>query len=234
MCARRTDESLRASAPDRRTFSLECADGLVRAIRGYLGSLGPRAHRAPPVEDARLLVNLVAAPDTRLPLDPFAGAGGVVIARKLAASLPSASTSTQPCASDSRNSPTGTLLVMRHPCRLAPRPSIWWQPKHPTMTSALAVLLASIDEIARVLRAGGCAAFLLASEQAAEVQKAGAGTGLVQENESTANRKSVSATCQCWSRPRSLRHSLNKRAALVEFEELRSSTWATPDVCRCW
>ena len=196
------DESVRASAPDRRTFLLECADGLVRAIRGYRGSRGALAHRALPVEDARLLVNLVAAPDTRLLLDPFAGAGGVIIAAK-ARGFTTVSLDLDPAlrfglAQFSNWHIVGDASSL--PLASASIDMVASEP--PYDASALGVLLASIREIARVLRPGGRAAFLLASEQAAEVRHAGTDSGLVLEIESPVNRKSVSTRCQCWSRPR--------------------------------
>jgi hypothetical protein len=195
------DESVRASAPDRRTFLLECADGLVRAIQGYRGSRGPLAHRALPVEDARLLVNLVAAPDTRLLLDPFAGAGGVIIAAK-ARGFTTVSLDLDPALRFGLAQFSDWHIVGDASSLPLASASIDMAASEPPYdASALGVLLASIHEIARVLRPGGRAAFLLASEQAAEVRQAGTDTGLVLEIESPVNRKGVSATCQCWSRP---------------------------------
>ena len=66
-------------APDRREFLFETSDREVRAIRGYRGSPGSLTRRALPVPDARLLVNLVARGSPGVLLDPFAGAGGIVI-----------------------------------------------------------------------------------------------------------------------------------------------------------
>jgi len=79
-----SDDRLRESAPDHRTFLLEGADGVIRPVVGYRGSPGPLEHRALPVVDARFLVNLVWQPRGGIPLDPFAGAGGIVIEAKLA------------------------------------------------------------------------------------------------------------------------------------------------------
>ena len=71
-------EEARARAPDRRAFALETAAG-VREIRGYRGSSGPLSHRGLPTYDARMLVNVASAGEGGTLLDPFAGAGGVVI-----------------------------------------------------------------------------------------------------------------------------------------------------------
>lgn len=71
--------SLRERAPDRRTFLFESGSGEIRAVRGYRGSSAPLSRRGLPVYDAKLLVNLVFHPRLGILLDPFAGAGGVVI-----------------------------------------------------------------------------------------------------------------------------------------------------------
>ena len=69
----------REGAPDRRLFLYETGAGQLRPVRGYRGSRAPLTHRALPVSDARLLVNLVHQARPGLLLDPFAGAGGIVL-----------------------------------------------------------------------------------------------------------------------------------------------------------
>src|SRR5262249_17952070 len=73
-------DQLRRRAPDQRTFVLGSAEK-TRVVRGYRGSSAPLERRGLPVIDARLLANLAARgrPGSRL-LDPFAGAGGIVLA----------------------------------------------------------------------------------------------------------------------------------------------------------
>ncbi|MCI0353170.1 MAG: RsmD family RNA methyltransferase, partial [Acidobacteriales bacterium] len=70
---------LRDRAPDRRLFALEAKDGQTRLIRGYRGDDGSLSRRALPVCDARLLINLVHTEEGATFLDPFAGAGGIVL-----------------------------------------------------------------------------------------------------------------------------------------------------------
>jgi SAM-dependent methyltransferase len=72
-------EAIREGAPDRRTFLLETSGGEVRPVTGYRGDGGVLSRRGLAVADARVLVNLVAAPAGGLFLDPFAGVGGLVI-----------------------------------------------------------------------------------------------------------------------------------------------------------
>ena len=81
-------ECFRNQAPDRRTFWLERANGDIQPVLGYRGDGKALSRRGLPVEDARLLVNLVS-PDglekgETLFLDPFGGIGGVVIEAKKA------------------------------------------------------------------------------------------------------------------------------------------------------
>lgn len=76
------DEVLwREQAPDRRAFLLLDAEGIPRKVRGYRGDGTRSGRRALPVCDARLLVNTVRPQkaDSIRFIDPFAGAGGIVI-----------------------------------------------------------------------------------------------------------------------------------------------------------
>jgi 16S rRNA G966 N2-methylase RsmD len=70
---------LREQAPDRREFLLPDGEGGVRSVKGYRGDGGKQRRRGLPVIDARLLVNLVFSEHGGRFLDPFAGAGGIVI-----------------------------------------------------------------------------------------------------------------------------------------------------------
>lgn len=65
-------------SPDRRAFVLE-KEGKLTEVRGYRGDGRDLNRRALPVADARLLVNLVTTVERRRFLDPFAGAGGIVV-----------------------------------------------------------------------------------------------------------------------------------------------------------
>ena len=72
-------EAMRESAPDRREFRLVTKDG-IRDVRGYRGGGGPLNRRAFPPCDARMLANMVFSPERPFRfLDPFAGAGGIVV-----------------------------------------------------------------------------------------------------------------------------------------------------------
>jgi hypothetical protein len=200
---REPDDSLRAAAPDRREFLLECEDGVVRTVTGYRGGSGALAHRALPVVDARMLVNLVFAPSRGTLLDPFAGAGGIAIEarasgwkaisldndaavryglRQLADGHAVASASAMPLASESIDA-------------IASEP-----PYHP---SALGAIVASITEIARVLRPSARASLLITNTQAPAVRNAAQAAGLRRELEERFDRKGTGVVCLCWEKPAS-------------------------------
>lgn len=207
-----SDESVRASAPDRRTFLLECADGVTRAIAGYRGGRGPLEHRGLPVEDARLLANLVAAAETRLLLDPFAGAGGVILAAK-ARGLSALSVDADPALRFGLAQLADWHLIgdaSSLPFASGSLDAVAGEP--PYDPSALDTVLASIAEIARVLRPGGRAALVVASAQAIELRRAAADAGLTAELDCKVDRKGTDVSCLCWiaARPHGLRHTLQQ------------------------
>jgi len=73
-------DEFREQAPDRRSFVLQTQGGDLKAVRGYRGDSGQLSRRGLPVSDARLLVNLAFVRLGGKMLDPFAGAGGIVVA----------------------------------------------------------------------------------------------------------------------------------------------------------
>lgn len=196
-----SDASLRAKAPDRRTFLLECDDGVVRPIAGYRGGSGVLEHRALPVADARLLVNLVAAEGYGRLLDPFAGAGGVIIEASsrgfTTTSLDRDRTLRFGLAELSAFHVVGDASAL--PFANASFDAVATEP--PYHASALEAIVASISEVARVVRHGGRAAFLVASEQADAVRRAGHRAGLSLEFEAAIDRKGTNVSCLCWLRP---------------------------------
>jgi len=195
-----SDDSLRTKAPDQRTFLLECGDGVVRTIAGYRGGGGVLEHRALPVVDARLLVNLVATEAHGRLLDPFAGAGGVII---------EANSKGFTTVSMDRDRALRFGLAELSACHVVGDASalpfaagsfdaVASEP--PYHASALEAIVASIPEVARVVRQGRHIAFLVASEQAAAVRKAGDRAGLRLELEAAIDRKGTEVSCLCWAR----------------------------------
>lgn len=191
------DEGLQRNAPDVRSFLLECGDGVVRSVNGYRGGRGPLEHRALPVVDARLLINLVFAVGRGLLLDPFAGAGGVALEARTSG-WTTASVDIDPALrfglsalgahhviGDARALPFATASIDA----VATEP-----PYHP---SALSAVVASVGEIARVLRSGARAALLVSAAQAQDVLRAAANAGLATELTLPINRKGTEVTGLC-------------------------------------
>lgn len=170
-CLYREDPAaFRAEAPDRRLFLLE-SRGAVRAVRGYRGSSDPGSRRGLPVEDARMLVNLVAGAPGPF-LDPFAGAGGVareairrgwtVFTGDLAPALRFGLTEigAHHCLADARALPFPDATF----AAIATEP--------PYDPESLETVCAAIQEIGRVLKTGGRLAILCAQEQRERLRSA--------------------------------------------------------------
>jgi len=196
-----SNQSLRAQAPDRRAFLLECNDGVVRAIPGYRGGRGPLEHRALPVIDARLLVNLVTCETVaRRLLDPFAGAGGIIIEAN------SKGFATVSLDRDAALRFGLRQLAARHvvgdassiPFAAASFDAVASEP--PYHPSVLEAVVASLSEIARVMRPGARAAMLIACEQAGAVRQAATRADLKLELEVPIDRKGTQVSCLCWLR----------------------------------
>lgn len=184
-------DALRERAPDRRAFVFERSDGEVREIRGYRGSNDPLTHRALPVADARLLVNLVSASSPGLLLDPFAGGGGIVL-EAVAAGWQVVSADIDPAVrnglraygslhlvADARHLPVATGTV----AAIATEP-----PYDPSIGTLAADCLA---ELARVMQPGGQLAMLCAGWQATAVQNAALVAGLTPDLNTPVDRKGV-------------------------------------------
>jgi hypothetical protein len=195
-----SDEVLRAHAPDRRSFLLECGDGVVRRIEGYRGGRGELEHRALPVVDARLLVNLVARPGGGRLLDPFAGAGGIVIeAHKTAWTTWSVDvdpTLRFGLAELADLHVVGDAVAL--PFASGSVDAVATEP--PYHASARETLRDAVTEIARVVRPGGRVALLAGAAQATAVREAGMAAGLANELDTAIDRKGTEVACFCWVR----------------------------------
>ncbi len=192
-------EALRAEAPDRRSFLLECGDGVTRRIAGYRGGRGALEHRALPPADARLLVNLVQRPahgGGGTLLDPFAGAGGVVLQAVRAGWTP-VSADVDPTLrhglaelSGGRHVVAGAAAL---PLGASSVDAVATEP--PYHGSATATVVAAVAEAARVLRPGGRLAMLVATAQAPAVRAAAGASGLAVDVDVAVDRKGTDVTC---------------------------------------
>jgi hypothetical protein len=191
-------ETLRAEAPDRRSFLLECGDGVTRRIAGYRGGRGPLEHRALPPADARLLVNLVARPSRGggTLLDPFAGAGGVVL-QAGRAGWAAVSADVDPTLRHGLAELGGGRHVVADaaalPLGAASVDAIATEP--PYHGGATAIVVAAVAQAARVLRPGGRLAMLVATAQAAAVREAAGASGLAVDVDVAIDRKGTDVTC---------------------------------------
>jgi tRNA G10 N-methylase Trm11 len=152
------------------------------------------------VEDARLLVNLVANPVGGRLLDPFAGAGGVIVEAR-AKGWAVISLDRDPALRYGLDELSFLHIVGNASALPFADESIdavaTEPPHHP---SALALVTASIGEISRVLRPGGRVAVLVASHQADSVRRAAREAGLASELDSHIDRKGTDVHCLSWLR----------------------------------
>ncbi len=195
-----SDVEMRKNAPDKRSFLLECGDGVVRRIEGYRGGYGDLEHRGLPVEDSRLLVNLVFLPNLGRLLDPFAGAGGIIIEAKktgwetwsidvdptLRHGL--AELSDHHIVANSINLPFDDAFI----------DAVATEP--PYHLDASEVVRNAVSEFYRVLRPGGKLAILAVARQARMLQKAADSAGFDLHIFTPINRKGTDVVCLCWKR----------------------------------
>ena len=193
-------EALRESAPDRRTFLLETGSEQVVPIRGYRGDGAPLSRRGLPVCDARLLVNLVYAGGRPAFLDPFAGAGGVVI--EAAASGFSVMSSDSDPVLRHGLADLAHKHVMADASRLpfgsASFDAVATEP--PYDSTATPVVLDALREMNRVLKSAGRLAILCALWQADSLRSAAAELGLKPLLDTQINRKGLDVVALSWAK----------------------------------
>lgn len=191
-------QTIREGAPDRRTFLLETAAGSVRPVTGYRGDGGDLSRRGLAVPDARLLVNLVAAEPGGLFLDPFAGAGGLVI-EALASGYEVMSADLDPILRHGL-----THLGARHlvaDARHLPFPdeifdAIATEP--PYHQEATPLVAEALREIYRVLKKGRRLAMLCAASQADVLRQQAVLLGLQVVLDEAVDRKGLDVVVLVW------------------------------------
>lgn len=188
------------SALDRRRFLLASPAGGFQEIRGYRGDSSPMGRRGLPFYDARLLVNLVFAPRLGRLLDPFAGAGGIVVEAvasgwsvlacdkdpKLRLGL--ARQGAASCVADARLLPFLSASVQA----LASEPP-YGEESRPWLGAAL-------GEMARVLAPGGRLALMVARWQVEPLTAAAAGLPVRTLPEQPVDRKGTPVSVVVWER----------------------------------
>jgi SAM-dependent methyltransferase len=196
-------QTLLDDAPDRREFYLQRSDGLVRAVKGYRGDGQALSRRALPAYDARMLANLVRPPaGNGLFLDPFAGAGGIVLEAirngYQVYSIDSdpflvhglAHLGAQHCLADARRLPFGDAMLDA----IATEP-----PYDPIAEQTIA---AALQEMTRVLKVGACLAIFAAAWQAEILHATGRSLPLSLYLDSPVNRKGTDCIVLAWEKVR--------------------------------
>ena len=184
--------------PDRRTFLLECDDGIVRPITGYRGDGSSTGRRALSSCDARLLVNLTALPAGDRLLDPFAGAGGIVHAAN-DAGVAAFSADIDPRLRHGLHALGSRPLVAdasRLPFADATFDGVASEPPYDLASDAAVV--AALGEMARVVRPGGRIALLCAARQAEQLTRAAADLGLADLLATPIDRKGTAVAALAW------------------------------------
>ena len=192
-------EAMRARAPDRREFVIETRDGVRRSVRGYRGDGTALGRRGLPVCDARLLVNLVFSPgDGHMFLDPFAGAGGILL-EALVSGHRVLSSDIDPSLRHGCHA-LGAIHSVADGSRLSfasqSIDAIATEP--PFDREAEGVVAGALGELHRVLRRGGRLAVLCAGWQAGVLRRVGASLGMTTFLDTPIDRKGTDCCVLAW------------------------------------
>lgn len=189
---------MRGGAPDRRTFLLRNNEGEVRSIQGYRGDGQPLSRRGLPVYDARMLVNLVAAGEGTLLLDPFAGIGGIVI-EAFASGCRVTSSDCDPALQEGL-SHLGAKHYVADACCLPFTTGIFdaIATEPPYHEQAKSMVIKALHEMERVLKDGGRLAILCAASQADDLRREAICLGLKSYLDAPINRKGLDVTVLAW------------------------------------
>jgi SAM-dependent methyltransferase len=195
-------ERFRQRAVDQRVFLLENSAGDVEAIRGYRGDGSDLHRRGLPVEDARLLVNLVS-PKTSIGkdmvfLEPFAGTGGIVI-EALEAGYEVVSADLDKRLRHGLKALGAVHLqadATRLPCVDNVFTAIATEPPYHGVSQPM--LLTTFDELYRVLRSGGRISMLVAQWQVKSLLEHSAARKIKVLLASQVDRKGTPAAVLVW------------------------------------
>jgi hypothetical protein len=191
-------QAMRDAAVDRRTFLFETSGGEIRPVRGYRGDSHPLSRRGLPVCDARLLVNLVSARAGTLLLDPFAGAGGIVIeALSIGAAVVSADVDPSLRHGLTHLGARHHVADARHlPVASETFEAIATEPPYHTVAQSL--VCEALREMDRVLKHTGRVAMLCAAPQADAMRGEAAALGWRSTLDTPINRKGLDTVALAW------------------------------------
>jgi hypothetical protein len=198
---REDPQEARAAAPDRRPFAVE-VEGRIKEIRGYRGDGGALSRRGLPAYDARVLVNLVWSPGTKVLLDPFAGIGGIAL-EAAAAGLEATTADNDAWLRHGLVRMTGGRHVVADtrelPLRDGAIDAVATEP--PFDAQADDAVAQGLWEIGRSLRRGGRCSMLCARRQAGLVSCGAEAAGLSLMHREDIDRKSTACTLFLWEKP---------------------------------
>jgi 16S rRNA G966 N2-methylase RsmD len=192
---------LRDQAPDRREFLLPSAEGELRKVVGYRGDSGKLRRRGLPVIDSRLLVNLAFSGKGKRFLDPFAGAGGVVI-EAVKSGYETYSIDVDPFVMYGLHSLALHSVADAHQL---PFPNGYFESigsEPPYDEEATEVLCQAIAEMDRVLKAGGSVALMVADHQVEPVLGSAAALSWRLRLHEHIDRKGLPVTALSWRKPK--------------------------------
>ncbi|WP_333408987.1 hypothetical protein [Microcoleus sp. T2B6] len=191
-------KAIRDMSPDRREFLLPTEDGGVRHVVGYRGDGGLLSRRGLPVIDSRMLVNLVYNPKLERFLDPFAGAGGLVV-EAVAHNFETYSTDIDPKVRFGLQ-----FLGAKHTvadARQLPFPSCYFHSiasEPPYEEVATDTICESLLELDRVLHLDGRVALLIAESQYIKISECAKNIGWQIELDHPINRKGLPVNVLSW------------------------------------
>lgn len=189
---------LRERSPDKRLFALATESGETRLIRGYRGNGQALSRRALAVCDARLLVNLVHTVQDASFLDPFAGAGGIVL-EALDSGYHVLSADIDPILRPGLERLGAAHYVTdanQLPIQTETIDAIATEP--PFDTSANEAVFNSLEELYRVLKKGGNLAMLCSTQQAKGLKARAELVGLESWLTLPLNRKGIDNIVLAW------------------------------------
>lgn len=191
---------MREKAPDRRSFLLPDAEGNIREVVGYRGSGGETTKRGLPVADCRALVNLIHPVKNNSFLDPFAGAGGIVI-EAIESGLKTFSLDVDPILRYGLKSlgADHTIGDVREiPFERGSFDAI--ATEVPFERNVTDMILEGLEEMYRVLKEDGNLALMAADHQATVIQNKAEQLGLQCYLEERVDRKGFPVSVYAWSK----------------------------------
>ena len=193
-----SDSILSSRAPHKRSFRLECGDGIVRRIQGYRGGCGLMERRALPPSDARLLVNLLGPVRGGVLLDPYAGAGAILIEAVMAGWKGISMDIDASLRFGLHDLASSHIVASAGQIPLAALSVDGIATEPPYDESADSVIRASVTEMYRVLRDGARCSVMVAARQGESLLNTAKAAGFHVVASHPVDRKGTDVAVQLW------------------------------------